>query len=554
MKHAKKILLSFLLCLLLTAATLSEQAWAASSYLSASASTLRPGNSFAVYVDVSGSGLLGIEGSFDYDSSVLSFGGAETALGGSWVSTVSGSNFTMYDGTQNSPINGSKTVLILYFTVKSSASPGSDMYVSVSGTATTASEGSSFGSTWSNDVSAPLSGDANLDDLWCNNADLDFTGSTEYSITVPYSVSSLSLDWDKSHGGASVSVSGNSLSVGSNTVTVTVTAENGNTKRYYLYVTREQDPNYIPSKDATLSALNVSKGQLSPAFSPDITEYVVYLPNEIGEIALSGTALDSKAFSVEQIGSGTLLEGNNLLSVKCTAEDQTTTKEYKVIVVRMPAYAGKLPEIISPDAEPVTPEPEPLFSLAVPPVVTLPVVGEVSTLSAGVTAGALILVIFLLLLLLFWLLGRRSGHKKAIRTLTAASAIQDDSTAVIGILPAQSAEEIPGEADVPTGAESPVETEEAPTEAEETPSAEENPADEAEAAETAEEQPDESAEDADSSAPSGEDTAEPAPSAEETPADDVPAEEPSAEAASADEEKAIDRMSLSELLDEIRGM
>ena len=44
------------------------------------------------------------------------------------------------------------------------------------------------------------------------------------------------------------------------------------------------------------------------------------------------------------------------------------------------------------------------------------------------------------------------------------------------------------------------------------------------------------------------------PDAEETPADDAPAEEPPAEAAPADEEKAIGRMSLSELLDEIRGM
>ena len=424
MKTFSKNLICLVFSLLMLLSLLPQQAWAAGSSLSASASTLRPGNSFSIYVNISGSNILGVEGSLSYDSSTLSFNGMESNMNGSWSMSQSGSYFTMYNTDESSPINGSKTVMVLYFSVKSGAAPGASMSVSVSGLASSGASESSFGASWSNTVAAPLSGNANLDDLWCSNAELNFTGGTEYNLTVPYSVSSLSLDWDRAHSGASVAVSGNSLSVGSNTVTVTVTAENGNTKRYYIYVTRQQDPNYVPSSDATLSALSVSTGTLSPAFSPDITEYVVYLANEQTQLSLSGTARDSKAKGVRQVGSSNLMDGETLLMLRVTAEDDTMM-DYKVHVIRMPAYSGVLPEIIPPETEVLAPteplppaepepEPEPVITLEIPQKITLPYVGDVEIWWIG---GAAVLLVLLLMWLLAWAIGRRSGRRKAMRQM-----------------------------------------------------------------------------------------------------------------------------------------
>ena len=90
---------------------------------------------------------------------------------------------------------------------------------------------------WSASVSAPLSANANLASLSCANAELSPTfsaGTTQYSVTVPYDVTSLRLSAAAEDSGAKVSTSGNDLSVGANTVTITVTAPSGAVKRYTI--------------------------------------------------------------------------------------------------------------------------------------------------------------------------------------------------------------------------------------------------------------------------------------------------------------------------------
>ena len=247
MKKLKTALSCLLLALVLTASLLPQRAYAADASLSASASTLRAGNSFELYLNVSGSNILGIEGSVSYDSSALTFNGMASNMNSSWTLSQSNSNFTLYNTDESSPINGGTTVIVLYFTVNGGASTGAGLSVSVSGAASSGSSESGIYASWSNSVTAPLSGNANLDGLWCSQADIGFNGSTEYSITVPYEVSELDIDYSTEHGGAWADISGTWLSVGSNTVSVTVYAENGASRRYYIYVTREQDPNYVCS-------------------------------------------------------------------------------------------------------------------------------------------------------------------------------------------------------------------------------------------------------------------------------------------------------------------
>ena len=459
-------LLGLALSLLLVISLLPQQAHAASAGLSASSSYLRAGNSFTLYLSVSGSDVAGIEASLTYDSSALTYNGYSNYIGGSWVLSESNRYFTMYNSSGDT-FSGNTRLISLSFTVKSSASPGASLSVSVSGTASEGGSDRGFSAYWSDEVLPPLSGNANLDDLWCYNAELNFTGSTEYSITVPYSVSSLDLDWDRAHSGSYVSVSGNSLSVGSNTVTVTVEAENGNTKRYYIYVTREQDPNYVPSSDATLSSMTPSTGTLSPAFGSDVTDYVLYVPYEITTLNINATANDGKAKGVSLVrqvliptpevpvdettpsanantagevyvdptpvepqfrvlaADEPLPEGETLYILTCTAEDGVTTMDYTVHVIRMPLYAGVLPEIIPPVTEPVEPEPEPeptTFDISLPLVLTLPYIGEVTLQQAAMGAAIALGVILLVLLLIVWLIGRAGGRRRALRKLAKAAA------------------------------------------------------------------------------------------------------------------------------------
>lgn len=535
------------------------------------------------------------------------------------------------DPTQSNPINGTAELFSVTFLVKNGVSAGSSVSATVQNIyVTTIDKKTSLGSaSWSAKILAPLSGDAELDDLWCDNAELNFTGGTEYSITVPYSVSSLDLDWSRSHSGSSVSVSGNSLSVGSNTVTITVEAENGNTKRYYIYVTREQDPNYVPSTDATLSSLSLSTGTLSPAFSTDVTDYVVYVPYEVTKLEISAVASDSKAKGVSQTrkvllpeelptddtpADGTagqtgtaadgetpapqysvlsaddpLPEGETIYTVTCTAEDGTTTKDYTVHVIRMPLYAGVLPEIIPPVTEPVEPEPEPeptTYDISLPLVLTLPYIGEVTLQQAALGALIALGVILLLLLLIAWAIGRRGGRKKALRKL-AESGRQPDAPAeaLLDRLAAEEAGEIPA---VPVEEVSAADlSAEAAVQADETPCTEEAPAEEESIAEepSAEEAPapeepvgeaDPPCEEAVAAAavlsaaePADEEPADDTPT-QETPdqpaASEEPAEEPSAEpseeggdAAPSSEQPAdtpdeLAGMSLDELLEDIRNM
>ncbi len=539
-------LLSLAMALVIVLALVPQRAEAASGSFEGE-DELWAGDRVTVTFYVKGSNLYGVDATLNYDGSALEWLSVSQEIGGSWNLEHNGSSILLWDSKMSDPINDWTAVFSATFRVRDGVSPGTEVSASVSGTASDGSSDTALSSaSWSAEIRAPLSGNADLDGLWCSNADLTFDGSDEYYVTVPYEVSELDLDWSTDHDGAWADVSGNSLSVGSNTVTITVTAENGNTNRYYIYATREQDPNYVPSSDATLSGLSVSVGQLSPAFRPDVLDYVVYLPNEISEISLSGTAQDAKAVGVEQVGSSTLLEGNNLLGVKCTAEDKTTAQEYKVTVIRMPVYAGELPQIIPPVTEPVVPEPEPIPTLEIPTVLELPYVGEMPLQQVAVAAGVALVLIILLLCLLFWALGRRSGRRKAQRMQAAPITLPDAAQAApaVEVTTVEDADAIADAEETPTAEEAVSEdspAEEVPVEVKESPD------EEAACEEAAEEEP--AAEEPAAEQPSVEQEA-----AEELPVAESAAEEVPTEDTPSQEDEEVGRMSLTELLDDIRNM
>ena len=452
MKTWISCLLTAALVLTMVLAAAPRQVEAAGASLSGSGS-LRAGNSVTLTFSVSGKGIVALQGALSYDSDKLEFIGMEQLIGGSWGVEMSGSTVMADDAKLANPINSSTGIFSVTFRVKSGVSAGSKVSASISGIS--ASDGSSdfsLGSaSWSATILSPLSGNAKLSSLSCYNATLSpefSSGTTYYTATVPYDVTSLSLDYDTADSGADVYVSGNDLSVGSNTVTVSVEAEDGTMKYYTIEVTRQQDPNYKAGTDATLDKLKVSSGRLSPAFSPDVTDYVVYVPFEVTEFTVSGEAHDSKAIGVTE-HTVTLTEGSNELSVVCTAEDGTTTKTYTVHVCRMPVYKGVLPEITAPDAPAVVvPDEEPEKTFEIPTALTLPYIGQVPTYIA---AGGALLVLLVLFYVIGTLVGRAAGRKKALKAMAApvekAAPIEEAPAvrekAAVEAAPAPAAEETP---------------------------------------------------------------------------------------------------------------
>ena len=90
------------------------------------------------------------------------------------------------------------------------------------------------------------------------------------------------------------------------------------------------------SDDATLSALGLSAGTLSPTFDAATTSYTASVGNAVSSVTVTKTANDANA-SVSQSPTNPValaVGDQNVITVTVTAEDGTTTKEYTVRVTR----------------------------------------------------------------------------------------------------------------------------------------------------------------------------------------------------------------------------
>ena len=360
-------------------------AFAAGSAWLSGPSVVRAGDTITLTFSASGEGLMGFTGYLSYDSLQLSIQEYSTSMGGGWMLKMDGNQFVIRDTLQETPINGSATVFSVAFKVNDNLPAGTGVTVTASGV--TLSDGQAdtdAGSpAYSVTIAEPLSGNCNLATLDVSNATISpaFSGGvTEYSASVPYEVSTLSVAATAEHPGAQVSIGDTYLYEAATTpVKVTVTAENGAAKTYTIYVSRPRDPNYVESDNCNLSDLWVEGFVLSPAFAVDVDKYYVWLPYETETVTVGATTEDSKA-SVSVDSSMVLEPGKGTdIPVTVTAENGNQ-KVYVVTAVRAPApekveqYLNCPheiePEPTEPPTEPVT-EPEPT---EVPTETTEPVV------------------------------------------------------------------------------------------------------------------------------------------------------------------------------------
>ena len=310
-----------------------------------------------------GGGIYGGSGSVSYDPAVLTLQGYTQAIGGSWAVEFSGNTFVFYDNSMSSPIQSSSAIFRASFTVNPDAPTGAAVSVTASGVKLSdGQQDFGVGSTaYSTTVAEPLSKNCDLSSLTASGVYLSpafSAGTTSYYASVPYSVSSVSISATAADSRATVSVYSPTLVPGATTTaSVTVTAENGDTKTYYIQIARAQDPNYVASGNAELSALTAEGYTLSPAFSAEVTQYYVWLPYEAQEISLSAEAADSKASFV--IGSYTeLIPGAGTdIPITVTAENGSV-QVYTVTVVRAPEH-DKVEAFLSWQEEPTEPVTEP---------------------------------------------------------------------------------------------------------------------------------------------------------------------------------------------------
>lgn len=409
MKSAVRKTITTLCLLCLLAVCLLQPALAASgSCVVTSSNTAQPGGKVAVTVSLSGSNLYGFEGTLSYSSN-LTFEGISQNVGGKWsvdynkTSTGNSIYVNGQDLAMSTPVSDRTTMFTATFTVSKNAATNDTVYVTFNGIEGT--DGSAAiavtADTWQRTVAAPPSNNCDLKGITVTNATLSpafSKNTTYYTCTVPYEVEKLNLDYFRADSGQTVNISGNgSFVVGENTVTLTVKAANGATKTYTIVVTRAQDPNYKASTDATLSALTMEGVTLSPAFNPNVTEYIGYVSHETAAVKLTGVAHDEKALKVTESEMSLMRDGTTDVAIVCTAEDGKTTKTYTVHVYRMPAYTGGIPLIEYTNEQDIVPEEEPIPTFSIPKTVTLPLVGEAPTvLVTGIVAGVVVILLFLL--------------------------------------------------------------------------------------------------------------------------------------------------------------
>ncbi|MCL2351960.1 MAG: cadherin-like beta sandwich domain-containing protein [Firmicutes bacterium] len=109
---------------------------------------------------------------------------------------------------------------------------------------------------------------------------------------------------------------------------------------------------YVPSSDATLSALAVGSFELSPAFSPDVTEYALSVPNAVETVTVSAQASSGKAGVSGDLGTIALAVGGNAINVTVTAENGVVntytvnvTREQAVLTIAVKSMLAKVAKL-----------------------------------------------------------------------------------------------------------------------------------------------------------------------------------------------------------------
>lgn len=131
------------------------------------------------------------------------------------------------------------------------------------------------------------------------------TNLKEYSATVKNEVQAIKLVVESSNTNSSITINGQlvlsgvageySIQTGENKFLISINDGSGTTNIYTLTIKREENTNSL------LQSINLSKGQLSPKFSSEVTEYKVDVPKDVQAITIKPTTVaDTSTIKVNE--------------------------------------------------------------------------------------------------------------------------------------------------------------------------------------------------------------------------------------------------------------
>ena len=306
---------------------------AASIGLSPSKTTIAPGETFSVKVNISGlTNKLGVaDYSIKYDASKVEYINATSGQGKNQVinNKTPGTlivGFFDSAGGSNGFANG--TMQTLTFKAKSSSTTGSSIFnISVIEFINQDLKPETVNPTATTTINFyKPSSEAFLKSLTANGFDIKpgFNQNiTSYSIAETEK-SSITLSGTASAKAKVTGLGTKTLGYGKNTFPITVTSEDGTTKKTYTLTIEKKDTR---SKEKKLSNLSIEGHEID--FKEDVYEYKIDLPTNILNLNITATPKDNKA-KISGAGKIKIDEETTEVIIEVEAENKDT-QEYKII-------------------------------------------------------------------------------------------------------------------------------------------------------------------------------------------------------------------------------
>lgn len=162
---------------------------------------------------------------------------------------------------------------------------------------------------------------------------------TDYTISIPNTVTKLSISAVADSSRATVKITGNEeLQIGDNNIEIIVTAEDGSKTTYKILAKRAQPQLGLQSLNITYIDENGEKIEvlLNPVFSFETYEYYVEneIPYTVEQLEILGIATRENA-EIKIIGNENLKTGENEIILKVTVTDEAGLEEQKTYTIKV---------------------------------------------------------------------------------------------------------------------------------------------------------------------------------------------------------------------------
>ncbi len=348
---SKKILKSIIVTGIIGIITLilTNTSKAASLSVSASKSSVSPGESFTVTVTLNdaagpvtatvsgGSGSLAKEwlenSSKSFTCTAGSSGTVTITASGTVGDFATGNDVTVKDST---------SVTIVVPTPQTDPTPTTKPSNNTSNNNSSGSSSSGNSSSKNTSTTVKKSDNSNLSSLQIAEGVIspEFSKTVkEYTINIPYEVTKLSIAATPEHSKGTVKINGNDeLKVGENLIEIIVTAEDSSTDKYTIKAIRAKQELSLQTLNIYYTNENGEKVELKlePQFSFDVYSYSVndILAHTIQSLNVEAKTNDENA-NVEIIGNDELISGTNEITIKVSVTDEAGIEEQKTYTIKV---------------------------------------------------------------------------------------------------------------------------------------------------------------------------------------------------------------------------